>query len=118
MKNRHDRKYLLLLPDILFDALVVLIAGIFSTELFLHSLFPLYSFFNLTTWHPSLPCTAFFYDVFDNLLSNESIVKVTGARFFSKARYKSFNARILSSVKNKLNLIWVSKRFSQSKFHE
>ena len=117
MKKGHDRKHLLFLPDIFLDVLVAFIAGIFSTEFFLHSLFPLYSFFNLNTAHPSLSCTGFFHDVFDNFSLNKTIVKVTGARFFHKTRCKPFNFS-LSFVKSKVNLMWVSKHFSQSELHE
>ena len=48
-------------------------------------------FFNLNTGDSTLPCTGFFHDVCDNILLNETTVKVTGTKFFSKARYKSFN---------------------------
>ena len=73
---------------------------------FLHSLVSLYSFFSPNTGVPLLPCTGFFHDVFDNCLWNEIIVRVTGTKFFSKAWYKYFNVRPLSSVKN---IFWQSK---------
>ena len=72
------------------------------SPLFLHGLFSLHSFLNLNTEVPLLYCTGFFHDV----LWNEIILRVTGTKFFSKARYKYFNFRPLSSVKN---IFWQSK---------
>ena len=84
---------------------------------FLDSFFSLYSFFSLNDEVLSLSCTGFFHDVFDNLLWNEIIVRVTGTKLDINILMLDLWVR-LKRFFDKVNLIWVLKRLSLSTFHE